>query len=109
MPVDGNTELGDKFTDVTGRELIVVDHAQRRQTVGYWVDGTSHHGVTDMVARRTWSKPTGGPMLLGWATNPAAPTAAANAFRSKWAKGRLCLCAVNELDEQENEFGTVSP
>lgn len=80
---------------IRGVEYEVVAKRQKKQTTGYWVQGSTVKHMNQIVADVVpW------PMIYKG--------------QDMWEiqsgrDGLLCLCLVEELDESSNEFGIVSP
>lgn len=88
------------YKDNTGKSFVVVDRPQRKQTLGRWVfnvpaDLEKYVGARDMFGGR----------YLNWDMRQVG--------REEWvnrAKDDVySLCLLDECDEEDNEFGPVSP
>lgn len=89
---------GLRFQDKTGRWLILVDKFQQRQKHGYWVSvGASSQYLDGLLGGISYSWAEG----WGWPFDIKSGI--------PWSPGNLCICAVDELDEETNEFGVVTP
>lgn len=81
--------------------LELVDRVYPRQKLGWWVsNGENHKTIADMCRDYRWDKDT-----FGWGVESTTK----GVIEMNIKAGNYCLCAVDEMDPEENEFGTVSP
>lgn len=108
MPDGDKAIKGDRFTTSDGVVLVVVDRLQKKQTAGYWVTNTSYKGLVQVMPSRTWTRTDRAQTPLAWVISSMG-TLFQDKVHNPWMEGLLSLCAVSELDDQENEFGPIVP